>query len=159
MNRNLLIIAAILLLTASSYFGYYHYATTETAAMVCKVSGEMEWLRHEFKLTDEQYKKIKELHESYRPRCEKMCEKIAVSRASLDHLIDTNRKVTPEVESAFKDYASLEEECRQAMMGHMNEISAAMSAERGARYVQMMKEHILLPSNISHTTLGGMHHH
>jgi Spy/CpxP family protein refolding chaperone len=159
MKKNLFVFTVILLLAAGSYLGYYHFATAHTSSMLCAVDGEMEWLRHEFKLTDAQFEKIKELHAAYRPRCARMCEKIAASRASLDHQIDASQSVTAGVESAFKEYTASEEECRLGMLGHIYEVSAVMSPESRARYLQMMKEHILQPSNISHTTLRGDQHH
>ena len=153
MKNNLFILVAILLLAVAGFCGYYHFATTGASTMLSRVDGEMEWLRHEFKLTDAQFEKIKELHAAYRPHCEQMCGRIANARARLDHLIDANHRVTPEVESAFKEYSALEEECQQAMLGHIYEVSAAMPPDRSTRYLQMMKEHILNPYNTSHTGL------
>jgi len=159
MKKNLLLLAAMLLLAAGGYCAYYHFATSEMSSMLGKSQGEMEWLRQEFQLTDAQFEKIDALHAAYRPQCDRMCEKVAESRIRLDHLIDANRSVTPEVESAFKEYALLEEQCRQAMLGHIYDVSAAMSPESGARYVQLMKDHILLQYNTSHTALRGGHSH
>jgi Spy/CpxP family protein refolding chaperone len=159
MKNKPLILAILLLLAVGGYCSYYRFATAGTDSMLCKADGEMEWLRQEFKLTDPQFDRIRELHESYHPKCERMCGKIASSRARLDHLIDANHSVTAEVESAFKEYATLEEECRQEMLGHIYEVGAAMSPENGTRYLRMMKDHILLPYNTSHTTLQGDHSH
>jgi len=143
MKNNLVIFAGILFLSVGGYLGYYHFATTGTALMLCGTTGEMEWLKQEFKLTDPQFQTIKELHAAYQPKCDRMCEKVAGARAKLDRLIDGNQSVTPEVESAFKSYASVEEECRQAMLGHIYEVGAVMPAESRSRYVQTMKKHIL----------------
>jgi len=145
MKKNLLIWGAILLLSVGGCLGYYHFATADTALMLCGTDGEMEWLRQEFKLTEDQFQKIKALHAAYRPKCDRMCEKIAEARPQLDSLITTNQTMTPEVASAFQAYASLEEECQLAMLGHIYEVSAVMTEENGRRYVQMMKAHILQP--------------
>ena len=88
-----------------------------------------------------------------------MCEKVGEARAGLDHLIDVNQSVTTEVESAFKAYAAVEEECRQAMLGHIYEVSSAMPAESRLRYVQTMKGHILLPHNMSRAAMHDPHSH
>lgn len=158
MKKPLLIFVFILLLAGGGYCSYYYFATVGISSMMCSQGGEMEWLRHEFKLTDAQFEKIRSLHAAYRPHCDRMCKDVAASRSRLDHLIDANRSITAEVESAFKEYAALEEKCRQAMLGHIYEVSAAMPPESGTRYLHMMKEHILLPYNAAHTALRAGQH-
>ena len=143
MKKNLLIFAAVLLFSVTGYVGYYHYATAGTASMLCGAEGEMEWLKQEFKLTDYQFQKIMSLHAAYRPKCDRMCAKIAEARTKLDALINTNKSVTSDVELAFKNYALVEEECQQAMLGHIYEVSALMPPESRNRYVEKMKRYIL----------------
>ncbi|MEI8343059.1 MAG: hypothetical protein WCH43_16165 [Verrucomicrobiota bacterium] len=159
MKKNLILLAALLLLALGGSIAYYHFATAGMASMLCKTDGEMDWLRQEFKLTDAQFEKISALHAAYRPKCDRMCEKVAAARARLDHLIDTNRSVTPEVESAFKEFASVEEECRQAMLGHIYEVSELMPPENSARYVHLMKEHLLLEASPAHPAMHDAHSH
>jgi len=55
---------------------------------------------------------------------------VAILTLSLGTASLAARTVTPEVESAFKEYAALEEDCRQAMLGHIYEVSAVMPGER-----------------------------
>ena len=143
MKNNSLILAALLLISVGGYLGYYHFAIAGTASMLCEADGEMEWLRQEFKLSEDQFQKIKALHTAYRPKCDQMCARIAKARVHLDLLIDTNKSVTPELETAFKGYALLEEECKQAMLGHIYEVSNVMPREGQSRYLEKMKQHLL----------------
>lgn len=139
----------ILLLAVASAFGgywiYYGCATMPGRAMLTQPGGEMEWLRREYHLTDAQFARIQEKHREYTPKCDVMCGKIAKANARLDQLIGANKAVTPEVAAALKVSAAVQEECHQAMLGHIYAVSAEMSPEDGARYLQMMKGRIIQP--------------
>lgn len=113
--------------------------------MMSKPAGEMDWLRSEFNLTDGQFAKIKALHEAYQPKCAQMCQRIMEANANLDQLISTNKTVTPQVAAALKQCAAVQEDCHQAMMGHIYAVSAEMSPASAERYLQMMKKWIVEP--------------
>ena len=125
---------------------YYGCATRAERAMFKQAGGEMEWLRREYHLTDAQFSRIQEMHREYRPKCDQLCGRIAEANARLDQLIATNKAVTPEVAAALKDAATVQEECHQAMLGHVYAVSAEMSPEDGVRYLQMMKGRIIQPA-------------
>ena len=144
----------LLLAVASAFGGYWTYfrcATAPARAMLTEQGGEMQWLRREYHLSDAQFSHIEQMHREYAPKCDLMCAKIAQANARLDQLISASHSVTPDVEAALKEAAAVQENCHQAMLGHIYAVSAAMSPEDGARYLQMMKGRIIQPG-LSHET-------
>jgi hypothetical protein len=150
--KALLVVIVAFVFGLGGYWTYYHCATTPTRSMLSEPDGQMEWLRSEFHLTDEQFSRIQQMHREYAPKCDLMCQKIAQANARLDQIISANKSVTPEVEAALKAAATVQEECHQAMFGHVYAVSAAMSPEDGARYLEMMKARIIAPG-LSHETV------
>ena len=146
MRNGLLVLAIAVLVTVGGYCTYYRSATAPTQTLVSGLDGEMEWLRREYHLNAEQFSRIQRIHREYAPKCDRMCEKIAKANARLDQIIPANRTYTPEVEAAMKDYLAVQGECRQALLAHVYAVSAEMSPEDGARYLQMMKARILEPA-------------
>lgn len=137
-------LAVFILLTALAAFTIsYRAAMSPVHAMLAQPESEMEWLRREFALSDEQFAKIKSLHAAYRPGCEQMCARIAASNEKLNRLIASNRRVTPALGAAFQECATVETECHLAMLGHIYAVSAEMSPESRERYLKMMKPRVV----------------
>ena len=130
-------------LAVASYDIYYRCATADAREMLTRSGGEMEWLRREYHLSNVQFERIQQLHREYTPKCELMCERIANANARLDRLISSNKAVTPELEVALRECASVRENCRQAMLGHIYAVAAQMSPEAGTRYLEMMKNRLI----------------
>jgi hypothetical protein len=137
---------------------YYRTAIAPTAQMLEQRGGELEWLRREFQLSDTQFAAVRQVHEEYAPKCEQMCARIAEANAKADRLIRANRTVTPEIETALKEAATLNEECHRAMLGHVYAVAGHMAPEQASRYVERMRERILEPG-VTHqvTTSSGQH--
>ena len=146
----------VLILAVGSAFGgyltYYKCATAPARAMLAKEDGEMQWLRHEYHLSDAQFSRIQQIHHEYAPKCDRNCERIARANAHLDQLILANKNYTPEVEAGMKEYLTVQGECRQALLAHIYAVSAEMSPDDGARYLQMMKTRIVEPG-VRHAAL------
>ncbi len=111
--------------------------------MLTHKNAELEWLRREFELDEEEYSRIAALHEAYRPKCDALCAAVVKANAKLDAAIDANRKVTPEVVAALRNACELEHECRRAMLDHVYAVSAEMKPETAERYIRMMKPRIV----------------
>lgn len=107
---------------------------------------EMEWLRHEYRLSDSQFSRIQAIHRAYAPKCELLCEKIAAANSRLEKIIVGNKSYTPEVEAAMKECLAVQAECRLALLAHVYEVSAEMSPGDGVRYLEMIKPHIIEPA-------------
>ena len=137
----------ILLLTLASAFAghwlYYRCATAPARAMLAEQGGEMQWLRREYHLSEAQFARIAQMHRDYAPKCDLMCAKIMEANGRLDRLISASKAVTPEVAAAMKESLAVQNECREAMLGHVYAVSAEMSPADGARYLEMMKARIV----------------
>lgn len=147
-----LTIALAAILGVAAYVFCFRAATAPTTSMLTQPAGELEWLRREFHLTDAQFADVKKMHEEYALKCDAMCGKIAEANERLDQLISTNKSVTPEVQVALNHCMTVQQECRQALLGHIYAVSAEMPPEQGARYIAMMKTRIVEPG-VSHRAI------
>ena len=140
-----LVFLAALAAAAVAFCLYYHFATHHVKMMMSRPAGEMDWLRTEFHLTDDQFAKITALHKAYKPKCGVMCQRIMEANANLDRLINDNKNMTPAVEAALKQCAIVQEDCHRAMLGHIYAVGAEMNPPDRDRYLQMMKQWIIEP--------------
>jgi len=127
---------------------YYAAATRETSALLSQPGGEMEWLRHEFRLSDAQFGHIKAAHEAYQPTCEELCGRIARAHVKLRELMaagDAATGVTPQMRAALAECAAVEMDCRAAMLEHIQTVSGFMDPASAARFRRMMEERMMEP--------------
>src|SRR5262245_15387317 len=108
------------------YHSYYWSATNPAQTMLQQGSGEMEWLRREFHLNDEQFASVRKLHEEYAPECDQMCQRIAEANLRANGLIAANHSVTPEIDAALKECTRVQAECRRAMLAHVYAVADKM---------------------------------
>ena len=148
--KGLLILAIAVVVSIGGSIVYFRTATAPTSAMLSQPAGELEWLRREFRLSDEQFSRIRAKHQEYAPKCERMCAEIAAANQRLDTLIQGSKAVTPEVASALHHSAQVQEECRLAMLGHVYAVCGEMSPDQGARYLAMMKTRLIRPGHTHH---------
>lgn len=112
---------------------------------------ELEWLRREFKLTNEQFEKVAQAHEAYRPTCEALCKKVMASHAKIKELARPSKPVTPELEAALTEHALLHVECQKAMLNHLHQTASLMSPEQAEKYLDaLLPEVIELPLEPGH---------
>jgi hypothetical protein len=104
---------------------------------------ELEWLRREFNLTEEQFAKTSELHLAYRPTCEILCNRVMASHDKIKKLVDTGAQVTPGLEAALRDHAALHVECQTAMLTHLYKTAAQLSPEQAKNYLDAMLPHVI----------------
>ena len=154
MKRGLLVVLLAVAGALCGYAIYFRYATAASQAMLAQPGGEMEWLRREFHLTDAQFARIREMHREYAPTCGLMCAKIAAANARLDTLIDASGAVTPEIAAALQTSATVQEECRLALLGHVYAVAAEMPPADGARFRRMMKARLIQPGMSSESVIS-----
>lgn len=106
---------------------------------------ELEWLRQEFKLTDEQFAKVSELHLAYRPTCEDLCAKVIASQAKVKKLVDVGTQVSPELKAALQEHAALHVECQTAMLNHLYQTAACLSPDQARHYLEAMLPQVIDP--------------
>lgn len=100
---------------------------------------DLAWLKQEFKLSAADLDRVRKLHEGYLPRCREFCQRIATQKDELDTLLADGKGVTPAVEEKIRVIAALRAECQTAMLRHFHDVSAAMPAEQGQRYLREMQ--------------------
>ena len=137
-----------------AYWFYFHFATSGARKLAASPDAEMQWLRQEFALNDQQYNRIVEMHDAYAQHCGEMCGMILQSRAKLQTLLEASHgAVTPEIKAALANASAAELDCRQSMLDHIFAVSRVMSPENGERYREMMEQHIVQGSQ-SHMSLA-----
>ncbi len=152
--KGLVVLAIAVVVGICGYAVYFRTATAPTTAMLAQSDPEMQWLRREFRLSDAQFERIRQMHRDYTPVCDKMCERIAKANARLDEMIAKSKTMTAETEAALHECAQVQEDCHRAMLGHVYAVSAEMSPEDGARYLQMMKLRIIAAGLKSSTVVS-----
>ncbi len=154
MSKALRVLLLSLVAGFSAYCVYLHFATKHLEKMAASPDAEMQWLRHEFHLTEAQFKEIMQLHVTYESTCELMCQRLTESNVHLQTMFRAAQgTVTPELTDAMKESSAVELECRQAMLEHIFAVSRVMSPESGERYRAMMETQLVQHGG-SHTALA-----
>lgn len=104
---------------------------------------ELEWLRRKLDLTDVQLAKVGEIHEAYRPTCEKLCMKVMASHAKIKALAKPESAVTPELEEALREHALIHVECQKAMLNHVHNTASVLSKEQARVYLEALLPQII----------------
>ena len=96
---------------------------------------DLSWLKREFQLSNAEMQRVRRLHEGYLPKCQEMCGKIAEKQAELEKTLASGQ--APDEKLA--ELASLRAQCQAQMLRHFQEVSQAMPAEQGKRYLNEMQ--------------------
>lgn len=104
---------------------------------------ELEWLRRKLDLTEDQFAKVAEIHEAYRPTCERLCMKVMASHAKIKAIAKPQSTVTPELEDALKEHALLHVECQKAMLNHLHNTASVLSKEQAQIYLEALLPQII----------------
>lgn len=126
------VLALALAATAIGYFCYRMNADAAVHAAATK-RDTMEWLRADFRLTEEQFAAIQRLHVEYAPSCEEHCRKIQSANKALAQAADPAAKAAAEQKKQ-----ELRLSCELALVRHVRRVAAVMSPEEGRRYVELV---------------------
>jgi hypothetical protein len=96
---------------------------------------DLSWLKREFRLSDSETQRIRQLHEGYLPKCREMCGKIAEKQSELETVLA--RGEPPDAK--LMELGVLRAECQAQMLRHFQEVSRAMPPEQGKRYLSEMQ--------------------
>src|SRR5262245_53438637 len=107
-------IAACLL----AYAGFYYVSTASCHSLMGKPEPELAWLKAEFHLSDAEFARICQMHESYMGGCAERCRRIDEKNAELKRLLAASNAVTPEIEKTLSEAAQLRAECQKKMLQH-----------------------------------------
>ena len=117
------------------YSCLYLLGTTTARAWLRSRQPELTWLQHEFNLSDPQFARISQLHKGYLPQCRERCRHIEELNHKLMQAIGATTQMTPEIEKLLADRARMRADCQAEMLKHFFEVSRAMPAEQGKRYL------------------------
>jgi hypothetical protein len=98
----------------------------------------MEWLRADFDLTDAQFAKIKQLHDSYSVVCEKHCNDIMDAARARDALKAKPSADAGALAAAEKRVQELREICETAIAAHVRQCAGEMSPAASQRYLALV---------------------
>lgn len=119
-------------------------AGREEMLMSATPEGGLLWLKTEFHLSDAEYERIRDMHESYLPGCMERCKEIARVRTEFFTLIKHSKSVTPELKARLDESARLRARCSELMLAHFYEVAAAMPPEAATRYLEWVTRETLM---------------
>ena len=161
MKRGLLILVLALLLGVAGYSVVrWHQHTSELVYDQDHAQhgadgrhAELDWLRSELQVNDQQMGKILTLHVAYHPICEALAHRLEASHRKLAGLTNSATSVSPELEEALKEHGTVHFDCQKAMLKHFYETAACLTPDQARRYLDKM-----LPFVFQHDTVGSEEH-
>lgn len=118
------------------------YSTWQHEAHDELTGGELEWLRQEFNLDDEQFQRIEEIHAEYRPICEAFCDRVIEAKKNLEETLVNASSYSKEVEEQLVELSRVKEECNRSMLQHIYEVAAVMNPEQRIRYLKKARTQV-----------------
>jgi len=139
MRRSLLILFAVVVASAALCFGVYRLAGHLCAAHLAHSTDDLDWLRTEFRLSDAEMARIRDLHQGYLPKCQEFCDRIAAKKREIAATLSSDTNLTTAVEQKLSEVASFRAQCQAAMLRHFVEVSRVMPPAQGKRYLAEMQ--------------------
>jgi head-tail adaptor len=139
MRRSFAILLGALAAGAAVFAGAFFISQQVCARRLAKATDDLDWLRYEFHLNDGELARVRQLHEGYLPQCHEMCARIAVKKGEVEAALTGATNVTATVERRVRELSELRAQCQLQMLRHFVEVSRAMPAEQGRRYLEEMR--------------------
>ncbi len=139
MKRSLAILLVAFVAGAAVFTAAYAVSQCVCAKQLAKSADNLDWLRQEFRLSEPEMARIRELHNGYLPECHKMCAQIAAKKSELAAVLEGTTNVPAAADQKLAELAALRAECQSQMLRHFAQVSQAMPAEQGKRYLAEMK--------------------
>jgi hypothetical protein len=139
MRRPLLILAAMLLAGAAVFFVGQRLVAHWCAGHMAHPTDDLAWLRLEFRLTDADLARVRQLHDGYLPKCRDFCERIDARKRELQAALVASTNAPAAIEHKLVEIGTLRAQCQAAMLQHFREVSQVMPAEQGRRYLAEMQ--------------------
>src|ERR1019366_8183730 len=112
MRRSLLIVIALLLGGVAIVGSSYVLARRVCARQLAGSGDELAWLHREFRLSDTEMQRIRQLHEGYLPKCHENCARIAAKKQELQAELDQAQGMTPEAQQKLTQAATRRAQCQ-----------------------------------------------
>lgn len=158
MRRSTIILAAALAIGLALFAGAFycaHYICIQRAA---KSTDDLDWLRMEFRLSNADLARIRTLHDGYLPKCGDNCTNIAAKKRELAQAIATGTNTVTQLDQLRSEVAALRTKCQSEMVAHFEEVSRAMPAGQGERYLAEMKRLTLGSHEQVEQSMSGTNH-
>jgi hypothetical protein len=139
MKRPLLILIIALLAGSALFASSYFMSRRVCESCSSSSADKLDWLRQEFHLSDAEMQHVRELHNGYLPKCGEMCAKIAAKKLELDAALAGSTNISADAKQKLTELAILRSQCQAQMLDHFIEVSQAMPAEQGHRYLAEME--------------------
>ena len=98
----------------------------------------MMWLRAEFHLNDEQYSKVKQLHQDYGAICTEHCRQIQEATDALAPLKVTKSPDAAKLAEGERRVRELRAVCERSIDEHVRAVAGCMSPKESERYLAMV---------------------
>lgn len=153
------------LLAGAIAFGAAFWLRTQPQRQAAAAPGaELEWLRREFQLSEDVFRRVSELHRNYQPTCAELCRRIADQNRRLRDTVGRTNAMTDEIRELVSATGRARDDCRQAMLTHLYAVAREMPPEAGNRYLQIMMQATCVlqearPIDAIQPGAGGAHHH
>jgi nitrate/nitrite-specific signal transduction histidine kinase len=146
MKKGGLILLLGLLLGTGAFSGIYYLGTASCRHMMNEPQPELAWLKREFNLGEEEFRKVSQLHGAYLPRCAERCRQIEEQNQRLQTLLHEAQTLTPEIQTVLTNRALMRAACEAEMWRHFIEVSRTMPVEQGRRYLAWVESQTFLSS-------------
>lgn len=138
-RRSLNIVLLALLASATLLAGSYLIAQRWCVRQVASAADDLDWLRQEFRLSEAEMARVRELHDGYMPTCLEMCRQIAAKKSELETALVGATNFTTAAEKKLAELGALRAQCQTQMLRHFVAVSQAMPPEQGRRYLAEMQ--------------------
>jgi hypothetical protein len=140
MTKPVLILFGGLVLGLAAYVCLYWTQTADARAIANSPHPELAWLKEEFRISDQEFARIRELHDAYLPECAAMCAKIAQANSEFERLVADTNRMTPEINAKLSEIGNLRQQCQSNMLSHFFAVSRAMPPEQSELYMSRMQK-------------------
>ena len=139
MRRPFLILAAMLLAGAAVFLAGQRFAAHWCAKQMARPTDDLAWVRLEFRLSDADLARVRQLHDGYLPKCREFCERIGGRKRELQAVLAPGTNALAAIEQKLIEVGTLRAQCQAAMLQHFREVSQVMPPEQGRRYLAEMQ--------------------
>jgi hypothetical protein len=144
MKRGLAILIGGLAAGVGAYLGLYFACTVHCRVMARSPEPELAWLKEEFHVSDAEFARISQMHDSYLSGCAERCRLIDEKNQQLTALLAATNTMTPEIQKVLGEAAQLRAACQAKMLQHFYEVSKTMPPEQGKRYLEWVHAQTIL---------------
>jgi hypothetical protein len=138
-RRALFILLGVLAAGVAVFAGSFYLGRQICVKQMANPADDLDWLRREFRLTDAEMGRIRQLHEGYLPRCGEICLQIAAKKREVEQALAGTTNISAVAGQKLVEVGELRARCQMQMLQHFVEVSQAMPPEQGRRYLAEMQ--------------------